>query len=60
MTNIDDIIELIKSLGVFTYEQLEKALELLPNSKETTNEIQEVLDRLPIKQVFEYYRYIGY
>ena len=60
MASINDIIENIKTLGVFTYEQLEEELKSLPNMRGTANEVQGIVDRLPIRQVFEYYKYIGY
>ncbi len=52
---IDKIIQIIRTLGAFTLEQLENELTIIPNSTLKEHCIEYVLNSSEIEQVFEIY-----
>lgn len=53
------IIDAFQKLKIFTYDEFQKYLQYIPDSNYKFKCIQRVFDGALLRQVFEYYIYIG-
>lgn len=53
------IIDALQTLKVFTYGEFEQYLQDIPDSNYKSEYIQRIFENAPLRQVFEYFIYVG-
>jgi len=53
------IIDALQNLKVFTYSEFEQYLQDIPDSNYKSECIQRIFENTPLRQVFEYFIYVG-